>query len=68
MLSVFPSSKFKKDVKRLEKRGKDMSKLRRVITCLMEERSLSLEYKDHPLRGDWFGYRDLHIEPDWLLL
>ena len=55
-------------MKRAEKRGKDMGKLRAVLTLLAREVSLPPEYRDHPLRGDWAGFRDLHIEPDWLLL
>jgi mRNA interferase YafQ len=62
------SSKFKRDVKRMEKRGKDMTKLRAVLIMLIEQQVLPVEYKDHPLRGDWKGFRDLHIESDWLLL
>ncbi|WP_436029085.1 type II toxin-antitoxin system YafQ family toxin [Rhizobium rhizogenes] len=68
MLVPVQSSKFKRDVKRMEKRGKDMTKLRAVLVMLIEQQVLPVEYKDHPLRGDWKGFRDLHIEPDWLLL
>jgi mRNA interferase YafQ len=55
-------------VKRAEKRGKDLSKLRTVLRLLAQEQPLPQEYRDHALRGDWIGFRDLHIEPDWLLL
>lgn len=68
MLALVPSTRFRKDVKRAEKRGKDMAKLRAVLTLLAQEQPLPVEYKDHALRGDWIGFRDLHIEPDWLLL
>ncbi len=68
MRTVIRSSKFKRDVRRLEKRSKDMSKLRTVLALLIENQSLPAEYGDHMLRGNWKGYRDLHIEPDWLLL
>ena len=68
MLAVVHSTRFKKDVKRIEKRGKDMTKLRTVLLLLIQSEPLPPEYGDHPLRGDWKGYRDLHIEPDWLLL
>ncbi|WBU55055.1 type II toxin-antitoxin system YafQ family toxin [Paracoccus sp. SCSIO 75233] len=68
MLALVPSTRFRKDVKRAEKRGKDMAKLRTVLTLLANETPLSTEYRDHALRGDWIGFRDLHIEPDWLLL
>ena len=68
MLALVPSTRFRKDVKRAEKRGKDMAKLRAVLNLLAQEQPLPVEYKDHALRGDWIGFRDLHIEPDWLLL
>ena len=68
MLALVPSARFRKDVKRAEKRGKDMAKLRAVLNLLAQEQPLPVEYKDHALRGDWIGFRDLHIEPDWLLL
>jgi mRNA interferase YafQ len=62
------STAFKKDVKRTEKRGKDMRKLKAVILLLLDDGPLPERLKDHPLKGNWTGYRDLHIEPDWLLL
>ena len=68
MLTPVQSGRFKRDVRRVEKRGKDMAKLRAVLTLLIEEQPLPASYRDHPLRGDWVGFRDLHIEPDWLLL
>jgi mRNA interferase YafQ len=68
MLRPVSSGRFKRDVKVAEKRGKDMTKLRTVLTLLIQGDPLSIEYRDHPLRGDWMGYRDLHIEPDWLLI
>ncbi len=42
--------------------------LKAVILLLLEDQPLSERLKDHPLKGDWAGYRDLHVEPDWLLL
>jgi mRNA interferase YafQ len=68
MLIPVRSGRFKRDVKRAEKRGKDMSKLRTVLVLLIEGKPLPPEYRDHPLGNDWKGFRDLHIEPDWLLL
>ena len=55
-------------MRRAEKRGKDMDKLKAVLLLLIEVRPLPPEYGDHPLKGDRKGFRDLHIEPDWLLL
>ena len=68
MLIPVSSGAFKRDVKRAEKRGKDMAKLRALLTLLIEQIPLPASYKDHPLKGDWNGYRDAHIEPDWLLI
>jgi mRNA interferase YafQ len=62
------SGQFKRDVRRAERRGKDMGKLRAVLSLLMDERPLPANYDDHPLKGDLRGFRDLHIEQDWLLL
>jgi mRNA interferase YafQ len=62
------SARFRRDVKRAQKRGKDMAKLKAVLELLIEEQPLPASYKDHPLRGGWNGFRDLHLEPDWLLL
>ena len=68
MREVVRSTAFKKDVKRAEKRGKNMAKLKAVILLLLSDEPLPARLKDHPLKGDWVGCRDLHIEPDWLLL
>lgn len=62
------SGQFKRDVKKAEKRGKDLRKLRALLTLLIEGDPLPREYADHPLQGGWKGYRDAHIEPDWLLI
>jgi mRNA interferase YafQ len=45
-----------------------MSKLRDAILLLVADAPLPERYRDHPLRGNWKGYRDAHIEPDWLLI
>lgn len=68
MLRPVRSSQFKRDIKRLQRRGKDMNKLRRLLELLIQEIPLPPGYQDHPLRGSWKGYRDAHIEPDWLLI
>ena len=62
------STAFKKDVKRADKRGKHMAKLRAIVLMLLDDQPLEPRHRDHPLKGEWIGYRDLHIEPDWLLL
>lgn len=68
MLTPVRSGQFKRDVRKAEKRGKDMAKLRTLLMLLIEEKPLPERYRDHPLKGQWAGFRDAHIEPDWLLL
>lgn len=68
MLTAVQSGRFRRDVKRVRKRGKDMDKLKLVLTMLLEQEPLPAHYNDHPLKGNRKGFRDLHIEPDWLLL
>ena len=68
MREIVQSTAFRKDVKRTDKRGKNMAKLRAVILLLVEDAPLAPRYRDHPLKGEWFGYRDLHVEPDWVLI
>ena len=62
------SGQFQRDVKRLKKRGKDIEKLKKLIERLLAGGALPPEYKDHPLKHGWAGYRDAHIEPDWVLI
>jgi mRNA interferase YafQ len=62
------STQFQRDVKRLQKRGKDMEKLKSLIELLLAGDPLPPIYKDHPLKHSWAGYRDAHIEPDWVLI
>lgn len=62
------SGRFKRDVKQAQRRGKDMDKLKTLLALLIEGVELPESYADHPLKGDWRGYRDAHVEPDWLLI
>lgn len=68
MLTPRFSRQFKRDVRKAEKRGKDTAKLRTLLALLLEEKPLPERYRDHPLKGAWAGFRDAHIEPDWLLI
>ncbi len=62
------SGQFKRDLKRAKKRGQDMAKIKTPIQLLIEEKPLPVAYRDHALTSNWKGCRDLHIEPDWLLI
>lgn len=62
------SNHFKKDYKVAIKRGLDITKLDRVIRILANNEHLPTIYKDHELSGSFKGFRECHIEPDWLLV
>ena len=68
MLSLKTTTKFKKDYKRMKKQGKDLSLLQKVIDDLLAEKILPEKYKDHSLAGNYLGFRECHIQPDWLLI
>ena len=67
---VFRTTQFKKDFKGLLKKHYDPDKLRSAVEALMtEDRDLlSTKYRDHALVNNWKGYREIHIEGDWLLI
>jgi mRNA interferase YafQ len=66
--TVSRTTQFKKDVKLAGRRGKDLQKLRAGLDLLTAGDELPERYRDHPLRGNFAGSRDCHIEPDWLLI
>ena len=68
MLNLRYSNKFKKDYKLIQKRGYKIDKLKEVITILREQKSLPEKYQNHALMGNYVGFRECHIEPDWLLI
>jgi mRNA interferase YafQ len=67
-LSLRPTTAFSRDLKRAGKRGCDLERLRDVIERLRVGADLEPRHRDHALSGDWKGWRDCHIEPDWLLI
>jgi mRNA interferase YafQ len=62
------SSRFKSEYKLMKKRGKDMDKINTIILMLINDEELPPALCDHPLNGNWAGFRDCHIEPDWILI
>lgn len=68
MLNAKYTNRFKKDYKLIKKRGYKIEKLKTVVTLLCSQETLPEKYKDHQLGGDYTGYRECHIEPDWLLV
>ena len=63
-----PTSRFKQDIKTAKKRGYDLSLLTEVIDLLAAGEQLPPKYKDHNLIGNYKGFRECHIQPDWLLI
>ena len=68
MYRIRPTTKFQKDVKRLKKRGYELSSLTKVIQILADGKILPPQNRDHALSGNYAGFRECHIAPDWLLI
>lgn len=68
MRSIRRTTQFKRDVKRMEKRGKSFSELRHVVERIATGEALEPRHRDHPLLGGYAGARECHLEPDWLLI
>lgn len=68
MYKIRPTNRFQKDLKRIQKRGYDLSLLTRVLKLLAAGEPLPEKNRDHPLTGDFRGCRECHITPDWLLI
>lgn len=66
--NIRPTTKFQKDLKRLQRRGYDLSFLTDTIKKLAEGETLPEKNKDHNLSGNYSGCRECHIMPDWLLI
>lgn len=62
------TGKFRKSLKLAKKRGLDISLLESIVTKLQNDISLEDKYKDHELKGRYQGFRECHIQPDWLLI
>ena len=59
---------FRKEYKRAKKQGKDIALLLSLVNMLADDIPLPEKYRDHALAGDWKGYRECHVTPDWLLV
>ncbi|MDQ0205020.1 type II toxin-antitoxin system YafQ family toxin [Pectinatus haikarae] len=68
MLKIEYGTAFKKDFKKIKKRGYNPAYLEKVLELLIELKSLPSKYKDHALIGNYKGFRECHIQPDWLLI
>lgn len=68
MLEIVLSNQFKKDLKLANKRGLNLELLNEVVTKLANQEELPQSNKDHELSGNYKGFRECHIKPDWLLV
>jgi mRNA interferase YafQ len=68
MRRVRRTLQFRKDVRGMKKRGRDLSKLKKVLEKIISGQELEAKYRDHVLVGQYKGTRECHIEPDWLLI
>jgi mRNA interferase YafQ len=68
MKAIRRTSEFKRDVRRMQRQGKDLGKLKKVLESLVGGEGLAAEYRDHVLVGQYKGTRECHLEPDWLLI
>ncbi len=68
MLIVREANSFKRDIKRLSRGKFNLSKLNVIALRLAKKEKLEAKHSDHALIGNWNGYRECHIAPDWLLI
>ena len=68
MLKPEYTNQFNRDVKKMQKRGKNTLKLRALLELIINEHSIPPKYRDHKLTGNYKDHRECHIEPDWLLI
>ena len=68
MYNIRYSGLFKKQLRLMNKRGKDLAKINDVVYLLSETGNLPSKYRPHKLKGAYAGYWEAHIEPDWLIV
>ncbi len=68
MREIILTTKFKKIYKLMKKRGMNLSLLNEIVGRLQRDEPLDERNHDHELTGDYIGFRECHIDPDWLLV
>ena len=68
MLKPVYLKRFEKEVKKAKKRGNNMKKFKDLLVLLLNEKHLPARNSNHKLKGEFAGYWECHIEPDWLLI
>ena len=67
-LELRTTTAFERDLRRVNNQGKDVDKLEKIANLLQAQEPLPARCRPHPLRGNWIGHWDCHVEPDWALL
>jgi len=68
MFQLVYTNKFKKDVKLMQRRGLQMELLKDAIKILEEQGTLGPKYRPHRLSGNFSGFYEAHLKPDWLIV
>lgn len=67
-LELYVTARFKRDMRLMARRGLDLSAMDEAVDMLRRCQPLPEKYRDHDLSGDYKGFRECHIQPDWLLV
>lgn len=68
MYTIRVSTRFRRDMKRSKKQGKDVALFKNVNALLSSGQAFPEKFRDHLLTGNWHGHRECHLTPDWLLI
>ena len=68
MLDYYFTKRFKKDLKLMEKRGKDLDEILDIMVSLIWEEPLPARCREHKLHGDWDGFTECHVKGDWVII
>ena len=68
MLALRPAKSFKRDIRLIATRGWNIMKIFPQLLTLLNGHPLPRQYDDHTLKGKWTGYKEFHIEPDWIVI
>ena len=69
MRKIIQTKKFKQDYKKIAFSGRySVDDFLSIVELLAQDKALPTKFRDHSLSGEWIGYRECHIKPDWLLI
>ena len=68
MMKIEKTAQFRRDLRRIVRQGYDVAEMDAIVNRLAAGLPLDKKYRDHALTGNWQGFRECHIQPDWLLV